>query len=143
LPDAKVILQFIGCRHSLIFGKQGDYPMAKRAKSISVSQLKSAAQKAAEHAHKKHPSVSVPVEDLYIAPWIICGIPIPWPWGPWLGGETNPDRGAFLQAFAENLAENPALADAGIEGGKIQPAIYAVGNQTIVGVQLGAATFGA
>ena len=44
--------------------------MAKRAKSISVSQLRSAAQKAAEHAHKKHPSVNVPVEDLYIAPWI-------------------------------------------------------------------------
>jgi hypothetical protein len=117
--------------------------MAKRAKSISVSQLRSAAQKAAEHAHKKHPSVNVPVEDLYIAPWIICGIPIPWHWGPWFDGKPNPDQGAFLQAFAENLAENPTLAHAGIEGGKVQPAIYTVGNQTVVGVQLGAETFGA
>jgi hypothetical protein len=117
--------------------------MTKRAKSVSVSQLKAAAKQAAEHAHRKHAKVSVEVEELYIAPWIICGIPLPWPLGPWFGGDANADQTGFVQAFVENLAANPALANAGVDGGKAQAAVYAVGGQTVVGVQLGGETFSA
>jgi hypothetical protein len=112
--------------------------MTKRAKSISVSQLKAAAKQAAEHAHRKYPKTRVEVEELYLVPWIICGIPIPWPWI-----ERDPDQEGFVQAFAENLAANPALANAGLEGGKALAAIYGVGDRTVVGVQLGAETFNA
>jgi hypothetical protein len=117
--------------------------MTKRAKSISVSNLKAAAKQAADRAHRKHPRANVEVEDLYIAPWIICGIPIPWPWGPWFGGEGTPEQTAFVQAFVEDLAANPALAHAGVDGGKVQPAVYTVGDKTIIGVQLGGENFSA
>lgn len=108
--------------------------MSQRPKSVSVRHLHAAVKTALEATRKQHPQThlaqpeALPALTLVYRPWLICGIPVPWPWEE-LG---QPETVEFVKTFTSQLAGNPQIAEMGVEG-KFQPAVYVSGNQASVG----------
>jgi hypothetical protein len=108
--------------------------MSSHAKSVSVRHLQAAVKTALDAARKDHPgfrlapAIAAEQVELIYRPWVICGLPIPWPWEE-LG---NPETVQFVTAFTRNLASDSEVAALGM-GGKFEPAVYLAGEQASIG----------
>ncbi|MGA2352788.1 MAG: hypothetical protein ABSF70_20315 [Terracidiphilus sp.] len=106
--------------------------MNRSAKTVSVRQLQTAVQAALEATRKIHPDAKVDFSlttdswSFVYRPWLICGIPIPWP-----EYELN-QAVEFATTFTNNLAKSPAVAPLAVDG-QFQPAVYVAGKNVSLG----------
>jgi len=118
--------------------------MSHSAKRVSVHQLQTAVNAALEATRKNHPEVKIDPTvttdswSFIYRPWIICGIPLPWPLGPEYGLNQAVE---FANTFAGHLAKDPAVAPLAIEG-ELKPAVYVAGKSVSLGFVPGEASIG-
>lgn len=109
-----------------------------RAKTISAKHLRAAVKAAAAAAHEKFPKVRAPAdEELYWWPYIICGIPIPW---PILEGIIDAEHAGYAATFTQTLSRDSRMAAVAGELEKVEPAAFAVGGHAVIGVRVGGVT---
>jgi len=116
--------------------------MSRSAKSVSVRQLQTAVKAALDATRRIHPEAKIDPAvtsdswSFIYRPWIICGVPLPWPLGPEYGLN---QAVAFATTFASQLARDPAVAPLAIEG-ELKPAVYVAGNSVSLGFVPGEAS---